>query len=294
MTWLQRLRTSAAPMRHGRIQCLTASQLHYVAYTEWGAADNPRVLLCLHGLTRTGRDFDFLAAALAKNFRVVCPDMPGRGQSDWLEYTPGYALPMYAQHVMALLARLNVETIDCLGTSMGGLIGLLLAAQAHTPIQRLILNDVGPHISAQALSRISSALGKAPVFNSMAEAEHYLRTFCSGFGLLSPAQWQHLTKHSVIPEGKGWRMRYDPAIGDALRAAPPTEQTEALLWSLYDAIRVPSLLLRGEDSDLLSRETAQAMTQRGPRPRCVEFAQCGHAPMLMSAEQIAVVRDFLK
>ncbi|WP_254048247.1 alpha/beta fold hydrolase [Uliginosibacterium sp. TH139] len=278
-------------MRRGSVQCLTSGQLHRMAYTEWGRPDNPRVLICVHGLSRNGRDFDVLAAALSCDYRVLCPDIAGRGDSDWLVDKSAYAVPSYVPHLLSLIARLDVERVDWLGTSMGGLIGMALAAMPGNPIRRLILNDVGPVLSAVALTRIGDYVGRAPHFLALEEAERYLRGVCPGFGPLSDAQWRQLTLNSLRPEGNGWRMHYDPAIGDAMRAQPL--KTDMLLWPMYDAITAPTLVLRGVDSDLLSHATAEAMTRRGPCARHVEIAANGHAPMLMDPAQIGIVREFL-
>lgn len=292
--WRSLFRSSvAAPaeMRQGSVQCLTNGQLHRMAYTEWGRADNPRVLLCVHGLSRNGRDFDVLAQALSKEFRVVCPDVAGRGESEWLHNSADYTVPNYLPHMLSLIARLNVLQLDWLGTSMGGLIGMNLAAMADSPIRKLILNDVGPVLSAPALTRIGEYVGRAPHFASLAEAEAYLRRVCPGFGPLSPEQWHHLSVHGLRREGEGWRVAYDPGIGEAMRSMPI--HTDILMWPVYDAIRAPTLVMRGVDSDLLTHATALAMCARGPRARMVEIADTGHAPMLMDTAQIELVREFL-
>lgn len=283
-------------MRQKTVQCLSPAGFHRMAYVEWGDPANPRVLVCVHGLTRCGRDFDTLAHALADRYRVVCPDVVGRGMSDWLRDPQHYAIPQYAQDMTALLARLEVETVDWLGTSLGGLIGMALAAQPHSslgPLRRLILNDVGPVLAAHALARIGEYLGKQPEFASLAEAERYIRTVAAPSGRLSDAQWQHLTAN-VVKSGRDGRliMRYDPAIAVSFKAAQEAGK-DLELWPLYDAIRCPTLVIRGAHSDLLSRETVAAMTVRGPRASSVEIPDAGHAPPLLNAAQIAVVRDFL-
>jgi pimeloyl-ACP methyl ester carboxylesterase len=279
-------------MRRGSVQCLSSGQLHRMAYTEWGDAANPRVLVCAHGLSRNGRDFDVIAQALSRDYRVVCPDIAGRGESEWLANKADYQVPVYLQHMLVLLARLNVAQVDWLGTSMGGLIGMSLAALPASPIRKLILNDVGPVLSAAALSRIGDYVGRAPCFAAEDQAVAYLREVCPGFGPLTDQQWRQLTVHGLRRDPDGWRVRYDPAIGDTLRAQPL--KTDMLLWPVYDAIKAPTLVLRGVDSDLLTHATAEAMSQRGPCARYVEIAATGHAPMLMDAAQIKIVRDFLR
>ena len=268
--------------------------LHRMAYTEWGDSDNPRVLVCVHGLTRNGRDFDDLARALADTYRVVCPDVVGRGRSDWLDVKADYGFPVSVNDMVTLNARLNVDEVHWVGTSMGGIIGLVLASQARTPITRLVLNDVGPVITATSLQRIAQYVGRAPEFATMEAAEAWIREVGAPFGALTDAQWRHLTVHSVrAADGAqgGFSMVYDPGLGDAFRAAPILEDID--LWPVYEAVCCPTLALRGADSDLLEPVTLGAMAARGPRARTVEFAGVGHAPMLMDGAQIAVVRDFL-
>ena len=279
-------------MRQRTVQCLGPHGLHRMAYTDWGDAANPRVLICVHGLTRNGRDFDFLAQALSDRYRVVCPDVVGRGASDRLKVADDYHLPLYAGDMVTLIARLDVEQVHWVGTSMGGLIGMALAAQENTPITRLVLNDVGPLITASSIKRIGEYVGKAPTFASIEQAEVYIRFVAATFGALTDAQWRHLTVHAVRPApGGGYEMAYDPAIGEPFRKAMGDEDVS--LWPLYDAVRVPTLLLRGAQSDLLLHETALEMAQRGPQARLIEVPDVGHAPMLMDEFQIGAVRDFL-
>jgi len=255
-------------------------------------------VICVHGLTRNARDFDPLADALAQaGFLVVCPDMAGRGDSDWLAVPDGYGLPQYCADVTSLIARLGVERVDWVGTSMGGMIGMTLAAQSQTPLGRLVINDIGPFIPKAAIARIASYAGSDPRFADVAEAEAHLREIHAPF-VLSDAHWRHLAEHSVRPadeladEGGGGRLRlhYDPAILTSLGAAP-FEDVD--LWPLWDEIGQDVLVLRGAESDLLLTETAAEMTARGPRAEVVEISDCGHAPGLMNPQQIALVRDWL-
>ncbi|MDX9884506.1 alpha/beta hydrolase [Thauera sp.] len=281
-------------MREASVQCMGPHGLHRMAYTEWGDPDNPRVLVCVHGLTRNGRDFDDLARALADEYRVVCPDVVGRGRSDWLDVKADYGFPVYVNDMVTLIARLNVDEVHWVGTSMGGIIGMVLASQPRTPITRLVLNDVGPVITSASLQRIAQYVGRAPEFPDLAAAEAWIREVGAPFGALTDAQWRHLTTYSVCPlEGEegGFAMVYDPGLGDVFRAAPILEDID--LWPVYEAVRCPTLALRGADSDLLEPATLSAMAARGPHARTVEFAGVGHAPMLMDPAQIAVVRDFL-
>lgn len=277
------------------VQCLGARGLHRMAYVEWGDPANPRVLLCAHGLARQGRDFDTLAQALCQHYRVVCPDVVGRGRSDWLADPAGYQIPAYVADMVTLLARLNADEVHWVGTSMGGLIGLGLAALPKSPIRKLVLNDVGPTIEAAALQRIGAYLGQPLRWASVDEAADYLWSISASFGPHSREQWLALTRPMLKPDGAGFKLHYDPAIAAPLRAVTPemAKAGEAMLWASYDSLRCPTLLLRGADSDLLSSTTAQAMTQRGPKSRLHEFAGVGHAPTLIAPGQIDVVREFL-
>jgi pimeloyl-ACP methyl ester carboxylesterase len=285
--------------RLGRVQCLDNRGLHRMAYWEWGDPANPRVLVCVHGLSRQGRDFDALARDLANGFRVVCPDVVGRGQSDWLADPLAYAIPTYVADMVTLVARLGVEQVDWLGTSMGGLIGMGLAAMKNSPVRRLVLNDVGPAIEPAAIQRIASYLGLPSFWPSLEEAADALRTISQGFGPHTREEWLALTKAQLVPAERdgvaGFKSHYDPSIAVPVRAMTPEASAAGTLalWHLYDAINCPTLLLRGADSDLLSAATAEAMTRRGPKARLHAFAGVGHAPMLVKPDQRAVVRQFL-
>jgi pimeloyl-ACP methyl ester carboxylesterase len=272
---------------------LSTSGFHRVNYYDWGDASNPRVVICVHGLTRNGRDFDFLAQSLANDFRVVCPDIVGRGRSDWLGASPDYGYPQYMADLNALIARVT-ETADAqiywVGTSMGGLIGILLAALPRSPIRKLVLNDAGMIVPKSALERIGLYVGKDPRFPSVEALEEHVRRISAPFGPLTDDQWRHLTMHGAreYPDGT-WGHCYDPAIGKVFEA----ELEDIDLTAYWEAVRCPTLLLRGAESDVLLKETAHAMTQRGPGAELVEFDAIGHAPMLMCEEQVRVVREFL-
>jgi pimeloyl-ACP methyl ester carboxylesterase len=284
-----------ATMRQRKVQCLSPAGFHDMAYMEWGDPKSPNVVVCVHGLTRCSRDFDFVAQALATSeYRVVCPDVVGRGHSDWLPNKSLYGVAQYAADMITLLARLDVERVDWIGTSMGGLIGMVLAAYARTPIHRLLLVDVGPVVTATSIARISEFVGRGPRFESIEQAEAYIRTVAAPFGALSDAQWRHLTEHSVRQAADGkFDLHYDPGIAEPFRAAMG-EGKDHELWPVYDQIRCRTRVLRGESSDVLTRDTAQAMTTRGPRAELVEIPGVGHAPMLMDDSQVAHVRDFLR
>ena len=280
-------------LRH--VQCLAPEGLHHMAYWEWGDAANPRVLVCVHGLTRQGRDFDTFARAMAGEYRVVCPDVVGRGESDWMKNPASYAIPAYVADMVTLLARLDAREVHWVGTSMGGLIGMGLAALPESPIRRLVLNDVGPAIEYAALARIGTYVGVPAHWATLDEAADALRAISLGFGPHTREEWLDLTRPQLVSDGDGFKPHYDPAIGVPFRAVTPelAAAGEAMLWHAYDAIRCPTLVLRGAESDLLARATADAMTQRGPRARLHEVAGVGHAPTLVHADQVSVVRDFL-
>lgn len=281
--------------RQASVQCLSPSGIHRMAYVEWGDADNPDVLICVHGLTRVGRDFDRLARVMADRYRVVCPDIVGRGRSEWLRDASGYVLPQYVADMVTLVARLGVDTVHWLGTSLGGLIGLSLAGQPGSPVKRLVLNDVGPKINPEAVVRIGDYVGKPVRFGSVDEAVDYITLISLGFGLRNRDEWREITQSVLKPEGDGFTLHYDLKLALPIKAMTPdlAKAGETVLWKLYDQIQCPTLLIRGENSDLLSRETATAMAQRGPRAQLVEFAGVGHAPMFFDDAQIATVRTFL-
>ena len=279
-------------MRQHTVQCLSPGGLHRMAYVEWGDAKNPRVLVCVHGLTRNARDFDFLAKSLSQHYRVVCPDVVGRGRSNWLRIKDHYQLQQYAADMVTLIARLNVDEVHWVGTSMGGLIGMALAAQADTPITRLVLNDVGPVISAAAVKRIGEYVGQMPEFASFKDAEQYIRLVSAPFGKLTDAQWKHLTEHVTRQKADGgFELVYDPGIAEPFRKAMGDEDVS--LWPLYDAIRCPTQVVRGAQSDLLSHEICLEMGGRGPKAMIAEIPGVGHAPMFLDEAQVAVVREFL-
>ena len=286
--------TSTEPRLH-HVQCLAPEGLHRMAYWEWGNAANPKVLVCVHGLSRQGRDFDTFARAMCDEYRVVCPDVVGRGQSDWLKNASSYAIPLYVADMVTLLARLDAETVHWVGTSMGGLIGLGLSALPESPVSRLVLNDVGPAIEYAALTRIGTYLGMPAHWKSLDDAADALRSISLGFGPHTREEWTALTRPQLVADGDGFKPHYDPAIAVPFRAVTPelAAAGETMLWHSYEALKCPTLVLRGAESDLLSRATAAAMAQRGPRARVHEFAGVGHAPTLVHPAQIAVVRDFL-
>ena len=277
--------------RERQLLGLSPHGFHRVVYYEWGVPDNPNVVICVHGVGRNARDFDVLAEVLSSTHRVLAVDMPGRGKSDWLRDSNDYVFPVYLSTLTALIARTGAQTVSWIGTSMGGLLGIAMAAQPESPVARLVINDVGTVIEPAALARIADYFGKDPTFATFAEIERYIREISAPFGPLTDAQWTYLTETNVRqrPDGR-WGLAYDPGIAVPFRqqAAP------AALWNLWDAIKCPTLILRGAQSDLLLESTAREMAVRGPRPRLIEFAGIGHAPMLLTPEQYDPVVAFLR
>jgi pimeloyl-ACP methyl ester carboxylesterase len=285
------------------VNCPDSQGQHRMAYWQWGEPSAAHVIVCAHGLSRQGRDFDVLAQALCDaapgQLRVVCPDVVGRGKSDWLKEPIGYQIPQYAADMMALIVQLQPETLDWFGTSMGGLIGMVISGQPDlplpVPVRKLILNDVGPALEWSAIQRIGLYLGKSGQFDSVQQAADAIWAISSSFGPHTPAQWLALSQAMVKPSGAGFTLHYDPAIATPFASATEesTKQGEAMLWALYDNIKAQTLLTRGATSDLLSVATAHAMTQRGPKAQLVEFAGVGHAPTFVAPDQVKVAVDFL-
>lgn len=275
---------------------LGRSGFRRLAYSEWGSPKAARTVVCVHGVSRNGHDFDHLAPALAaRGARVVVPDLPGRGRSDWLAATH-YTDRAYTGAMAALIARLDVEQVDWVGTSLGGHIGMLLAAEEMSPIRSLVLNDFGARVSAAALRRIGAYLNRSWHFRSIDELESHLRVIHAPFGRLSDAQWRQMARQSAVPDARGgFRFHFDPAIGN--RFAIPI-WFDIVLWQLWERIACPVFVLRGAESDLLAARTVEEMMARGPSAKAgtvaaAEIAGCGHAPALMDEEQIALVKGFL-
>jgi pimeloyl-ACP methyl ester carboxylesterase len=271
---------------------LSTGGFHRVAYTEWGDEGDERLAVCVHGLTRNGRDFDELAKALQKKRRVACPDIVGRGRSDWLSDKSQYNFITYCADMTAFLARLRGTSVDWIGTSMGGQIGMILAAQPNTPIARLVLNDIGPFVPKEAPRRLLAYAGTQPApFASLADAERYVREIYAPFGKLSDAQWAHLTLHSLREiDGGRYALAYDPDIVEPLKEM---QRADFHIWPLWDRIRCPVLVLRGKESDVLLESTVEEMKRRGPRIEVVEIDGVGHAPTLTDAKHVGIVRDWL-
>lgn len=276
-------------MREGAVRCLDPHGFHFMRYVEWGDAENPRVLVCVHGLTRNGRDFDYIAQRLADAYRVVCPDVVGRGRSDWLRDPSDYTYPVYCGDMATLIASLHAQTVDWLGTSMGGIVGMIMASLPGSPLGKLVMNDVGCVIPKASLVRIGEYVGREATYDSLEALESAVRSV-SPFGELDAGEWRHLALHVAKQDEHGrWKFRYDPGIGKNFHAAPPADVD---LRSFWRGVHGPALVIRGEHSDLLLQETLEEMRER-PRTETFVVPNTGHAPMLMDDLQAGVVRRFL-
>jgi len=273
---------------------LSPSGFHPLAYADWGPLEDKRPVLCVHGLTRQGRDFDHLAERLvAAGRRVICPDLPGRGRSGWISNADHYALPQYCADMNAVIARLGVTEVDWVGTSLGGLIGMIMAGFSGSIVRKLVINDIGPFVSSTGLQRIGQYIGNMPApFKTIEEAEAYFRNVLAPYGKLADEHWRHLAEHSVRWDDakQGYALLCDPAIAKGFRL--PWFQS-LNLWGYWEAIKVPTLVLRGKQSDLLSFELTAEMRKRNPMANVFQFDDCGHVPPLMASEQIDVVAQFL-
>lgn len=282
------------------VQCSSPAGLHRVAYKEWGDPLNPKVLLCVHGVTRVGDDFDHLARALCDEYRVVCPDMVGRGRSGWLRNPEYYTIHQYVTDMVTLIARVtapgDADGVHWFGTSMGGLVGMVLASLPGTPIRKMVLNDIGPVLDQTAMQRIGEYIGQDVRFPSFEAGAQYVKAVSMSFGPHTEEEWFKLSSDVLRQQDDGqWVRHYDLGLAQPFMAITPERAAadEASLWEAWDAIRCPTLLVRGEHSDLLSRETAAEMASRGPRPRLVEIPGVGHAPTFIHDDQIAIAREFL-
>ena len=282
------------------VQCCSPTGLHHMSYKEWGDRHNPEILICAHGVTRVGDDFDVMAAALSDHYRVICPDVVGRGRSGRLLNAQLYTVPQYVSDMITLIARVSAHSedakIDWFGTSMGGLIGMALASLPGTPVRKLVLNDIGPTLDPAALLRIGDYIGQDLKFPDFDTAARFVRDVSFSFGEHSDDQWHKLASDVLRQQADGqWVRHYDMGLAYPFRAATPdtARADQAALWSAYDAITCPTLLVRGANSDLLSHETALMMTTRGPKAELVEIADVGHAPTFIHGDQLAIARKFL-
>lgn len=282
------------------VQCLSLAGLHRVSYKEWGDENNPNVLLCVHGVTRVGDDFDYMARALADDYRVIAPDIVGRGRSGWLKNPQLYVIPQYVSDIVTLLARVlpdaESQKVDWFGTSMGGLIGMGLASLPGNPIRKLVLNDIGPVLAPQAVQRIGDYIGQDLRFDSFEAGAQFVRDVSTSFGEHSAEEWHKLAADVLRQDKDGmWVRHYDMGLALPFRSITPekAEADQTMLWAAYDAITCPTLLVRGADSDLLSRATALEMSQRGPKAQLVEIPNVGHAPTFIHDDQIQIAKQFL-
>ncbi|MBH68630.1 MAG: alpha/beta hydrolase [Rhodospirillaceae bacterium] len=259
----------------------------WLAFSDWGEGKRDKILMCVHGLTRQSRDFDYFADSLSDSFRIIEVDLVGHGKSGWLANKQGYTIENYMRHIDGLMGYRGISQMDWLGTFTGGVMGILLASREDTPIRRLILNDIGAYVSAASIKKFLNMLGPRPVFNNLGETEKYFRKVYSGIGVVDDSKWSHFIIHSIIREpDRSYSLHYDPEV---LSELEPID-----VWDAYDKIKCPVLLLRGEESELLDRGAAESMMRRGPKARLVELSECGHAPSLMTEDQISVIRDWLK
>jgi pimeloyl-ACP methyl ester carboxylesterase len=285
--------------RVGSIPCASVSGPHSMRYHEWGDPNNSKVVICVHGVARCAYDFQVLAKVLSKDYRVICPDIVGRGFSDWLADGKAYQISQYVTDMSNLMVHLGLRKVDWVGTSMGGLIGLLMANLPAQPIRRLILNDVGPAINSEALIRIGSYIGKTPKFLTQEEGVAYYKQILESFGKHSEEEWRALCLPTLRPIpielGGGWRVHYDPKIADNFVQTTPTllHASEMALWNVWDHLSMPILVIRGEQSDLLSKESVLQMCQRNSGASYVEIPDVGHAPTLIHKDQIKLVQSFL-
>ena len=283
-----------------KLYCLNPAGFHRISCTVWGALHHARPLVCAHGFSRNGRDFDALASALSDTYQVYCPDAAGRGHSDWLEQREHYNYDQYLRDNATLLSHITAPlpddpsrpspSVDWIGTSMGGLVGMMLAAQPHNPIRRLVLNDIGAQVSAASLNRIGEYVRETPTFETVAAYQAHLADIHASFGPLDAAQWQHLARHSHRLEDDRVVPHYDPKIASAFDE--PVE-ADVELWSLWSAIDIPTLVIRGGQSDLLTSETLDRMVELKPDTQVLEIPDAGHAPALMRDHEIAAIRAFL-
>lgn len=278
-------------MRSRSFRSLGPAGFHRVAYTEWGDPSNPRVLVCVHGLSRNGRDFDEIADALSDVYRVVCPDVVGRGESDYLPVKEQYDYKLYCADMATMIAATGAEEVDWIGTSMGGLIGMMLASLPNAPIRRMVLNDIGPVVAVEGLQRIAGYVGRDARFPDFETAYATIRAVATGFGPMTETQWRRFVEVQLKREPDGsYRLNYDPGIAWSLAEAP---QADITMWELWDVIRAPVLVLRGGVSDLLRADTVAEMQRRGPHCEAIEIEGIGHTPALVDAPQIEAVRRFL-
>ena len=275
------------------VECASGDSTHRMAYHAWGNPGN-KVLLCVHGLTRRGSDFKTLAQAMCKDYYVVCPDVVGRGESDRLSNPMLYAVPQYVADIAALVKKLGVAQVDWLGTSMGGLIGMVYAAMPNSPIRRMIINDVGPKIEPEAIKRLGSYVGQSFTFADRTEALQRLNEICATFGEHTPEEWEIYNGPMLVQKDGKWIMHYDPDISVPFASVNPimAKAGEMAMWHAFKQIHIPMLIVRGGNSDLLSAATVAEMCKVNPYARSIEIPNVGHAPAFVKPEQIALAKEF--
>ena len=284
-----------------QIECQSPAGIHRMAVRSWGSSAAPQVVVCVHGLTRVSQDFEPLAERLSDRYWVLAPDVVGRGQSDQLADPSHYHVGQYAMDMQTMAQQLGLSAVHWVGTSMGGLIAMVMAGQAALGaglrFRSLVLNDVGAVVSGPALDRIGAYLGSNPAFASFEQARGLVEKIFAGFGPHTPAQWDFLARSVLKADSSGqWRFHYDPRIAEPFRsaiAANGGRVADLDLWALYDQIQAPTLLIRGEQSDLLTEAVAREMTLRGPRAQLATIPGVGHAPSLLQTDQIDLVEAFI-
>jgi len=276
------------------VTCASSDGPHRMAYHAWGDSSNPKVLICVHGLTRRGSDFKTLAQAMSGEYYVVCPDVVGRGDSDRLKNPMLYAVPQYVADMASLIKQLDVRQVDWFGTSMGGLIGMVYASMPNNPIRRMLINDVGPHIEPEAIQRLGSYVGQAFAFPNRADALQRLNEICATFGSHTPEEWEIYNGPMLVQKDGLWVMHYDPDISVPFASVNPimAKAGEMAMWHAFKQIHIPMLIVRGGDSDLLSAKTVAQMCKVNPYLRSIEIPGVGHAPAFVKAEQIALAKEF--
>ncbi len=281
-------------VKYEYIECKNPNGQHKMAYTQWGNPENKKVLICVHGFSRTGRDFDYLAAALQEKYRIICPDIVGRGKSDWLSNSSDYGIPVYISDMLTLINQLNLSNIDWVGTSMGGLIGMFIASKKNSLINRLVMNDIGAEIVPESLKRWAKKYltqGK-PDFENLTQVTEYVREFYSDYGALTDSEWEHIAKHTVKKTSEDkYQLHYDLSIIDIFRVSTG-EPKPVDFWQTWSSVSSPVLLLHGEESFLLLPETIQKMQSIHPQITVKHFP-CGHNPPLLSTDQIEAIANWL-
>ena len=276
------------------VTCASPDGPHRMAYHAWGNPNNPKVLVCVHGLTRRGSDFKTLAQAMSNDYYVVCPDVVGRGDSDRLKNPMLYAVPQYVADMASLIKQLGVAQVDWFGTSMGGLIGMVYASMPKNPIRRMLINDVGPRIEPEAIKRLGSYVGQPFTFTDRADALQRLNEICASFGSHTPEEWEIYNGPMLVQKDGLWVMHYDPDISVPFASVNPimAKAGEMAMWHAFKQIHIPMLIVRGGESDLLSAKTVAEMCKVNPYIRSIEIPGVGHAPAFVKSEQVALAKEF--